>query len=146
MLLSSSNTGSMDLRDTDVQPPKTTSTFSFSISSRAFSANRGQFDAGSTTTGSSFLPSKPPFLFCSSMSINTVSFSVVSLIAMVPDSECRTPTLMVSSAASTDAEENESVVHSAASDKLNTLFMILLHNCIFVIQLQSYKKSAKLKN
>ncbi len=32
-------------------------------SSRAFSANSGQFEAGSTTTGSSFLPSRPPFLF-----------------------------------------------------------------------------------
>ena len=68
------------------------------ISSRAFSANSGQFEAGSTTTGSSFLPSKPPFLFCSSISISITSFSVVSLIAMVPESECRMPTLMVSSA------------------------------------------------
>ncbi len=32
------------------------------------------------------------------MSINTVSFSVVSLMAMVPDRECSTPTLMVSAA------------------------------------------------
>ena len=29
------------------------------------------------------------------MSIRTVSLSVVSLMAMVPDSECNTPTLMV---------------------------------------------------
>jgi hypothetical protein len=64
------------------------------ISSRAFSANSGQFEAGSTTTASSFLPSRPPFLFCSSMSISMTSFSVVSLIAMVPDSECRMPTLI----------------------------------------------------
>ena len=93
------NTGSTDLRDTDVQQPKTTETLSFSISSLAFSANRGQFDAGSTTTASSFLPSTPPFLFCSSISISITSFSVVSLIAMVPDSECRMPILIVSSAA-----------------------------------------------
>ena len=66
------------------------------ISSRAFSANSGQFEAGSTTTASSFLPSSPPFLFCSSMSISMTSFSVVSLMAMVPESECRMPTLIVS--------------------------------------------------
>src|SRR5580700_6759814 len=98
MLSSSLNTGSTDLRDTDVQQPNTTATLSLLISSRAFSANNGQFEAGSTTTASSFLPSKPPFLFCCSISISTTSFSVVSLIAMVPDSECRMPTLMVSSA------------------------------------------------
>ena len=62
---------------------------------RAFSAKSGQSDAGSTTTASSFLPSSPPFLFCSSISIRTVSFSVVSLMAIVPDSECSTPTLIV---------------------------------------------------
>jgi len=44
------------------------------------------------------VPSKPPFLFWASISIKTVSLSVVSLIAMVPDSECKTPTLMVSAA------------------------------------------------
>ena len=86
------------MRDTEVQQPNTTETLSLVISSRAFSANSGQFEAGSTTTASSFLPSTPPFLFCSSIRKRTVSFSVVSLMAMVPDSECRTPTLMVSCA------------------------------------------------
>ena len=90
------NTGSTDLRDTEVQQPNTAATLSLVISSRAFSANSGQFEAGSTTTASSFLPSTPPFLFCSSISISITSFSVVSLIAMVPESECRMPTLMVS--------------------------------------------------
>ena len=97
MLFSSLNTGSTDLRDTEVQQPNTTATLSLVISSRAFSANSGQFEAGSTTTASSFLPSTPPFLFCSSIRKRMVSFSVVSLMAMVPESECRTPTLMVSS-------------------------------------------------
>src|SRR6478735_7879177 len=99
MLFSSLNTGRTDLRDTEVQQPNTTDTLSLVISSRAFSANSGQFEAGSTTTASSFLPSTPPFLFCSSIMNRTVSFSVVSEMAMVPDSECSTPTLMVSSAA-----------------------------------------------
>src|SRR5437588_197539 len=44
------------------------------MSSRAFSANSGQLEAGSTTTASSFLPSNPPFLFCSSISISITSF------------------------------------------------------------------------
>src|ERR1700680_4795493 len=99
MLSSSLNTGSTDLRDTEVQQPKTTATLSLVMSSRAFSANFGQSEAGSTTTASSFLPSTPPFLFCSSMSISITSLSVVSLIAMVPDSECRMPILIVSSCA-----------------------------------------------
>jgi hypothetical protein len=51
-------------------------------------------------------------LFCSSIIINTVSFSVVSLMAMVPDSECSTPTLMVSSATATvDASASAGNVH-----------------------------------
>src|SRR3954464_9121464 len=96
MLFNSLNTGSTDLRDTEVQQPNTAETFSLVISSRAFSANSGQFEAGSTTTASSFLPSKPPFLFCSSIRNSIVSFSVVSLMAMVPESEWRIPTLIVS--------------------------------------------------
>src|SRR5476649_201657 len=96
MPFSSSNTGSTDLRLTEVQQPNTAATLSFCSSSRAFSANSGQFDAGSTTTASSFLPRRPPFLFCCSMSISMTSFRVVSLIAMVPDSEWRIPTLIVS--------------------------------------------------
>ena len=51
----------------------------------AFSAKSGRMRVRSAT-GSSCLPNKPPF--CSaSISINMVSFSVVSLIAMVPESE-----------------------------------------------------------
>src|SRR4051812_4921191 len=99
MLSSSSNTGSTDLRLTEVQQPNVATTPSLVISSRAFSANSGQLEAGSTTTASSFLPSTPPFLFCSSISISMTSFSVVSLIAMVPESEWRMPILIVSSAA-----------------------------------------------
>ncbi len=89
MPFSSSNTGSTDLRDTEVQQPKVAATLSTEISWRAFSANSGQFDAGSTTTASNFLPSSPPLAFCCSISISMTSFSVVSLIAMVPDNECK---------------------------------------------------------
>jgi len=92
------NTGSTDLRDTEVQQPNTAATLFWVMSSRAFSAKSGQFEAGSTTTASSFLPSRPPLRFCSSMSISMTSFRVVSEIAMVPESECSTPILMVSCA------------------------------------------------
>src|SRR5690606_36739186 len=98
MLFNSLKTGRTDLRDTLVQQPKTTETSCCVMSSRAFSANSGQLEAGSTTTASSFLPSRPPFSFCSSMSISMTSLRVVSLMAIVPESECKTPTLMVSSA------------------------------------------------
>src|SRR4026209_710236 len=96
MLSSSLNTGNTDLRDTEVQQPNTTDTLSLVMSSRAFSAKSGQFEAGSTTTASTFLPSNPPFLLRSSTSMSTVAFNVVSLVAIVPESECSTPTLMVS--------------------------------------------------
>ena len=93
------NTGSTDLRDTEVQQPNTAETLSFWMSSFAFSANSGQFEAGSTTTASSFLPRTPPFLFCSSINMSITSLSVVSLIAIVPESEWRMPILIVSSSA-----------------------------------------------
>src|SRR5271170_3708358 len=99
MLSSSLNTGSTDLRDTDVQQPNTAATLSLLISSRAFSANSGQLDAGSTTIGSTFLPNSPPFLLSSATCISMRSFRIVSLIAIVPESECKIPILMVSSAA-----------------------------------------------
>src|SRR6266705_2370149 len=54
MLLSSLNTGSTDLRETEVQQPNTAATFSLVMSSRAFSANSGQLEAGSTTTASNW--------------------------------------------------------------------------------------------
>ncbi|MCY1225336.1 hypothetical protein D9M72_375270 [compost metagenome] len=82
------------MRDTEVQQPKVTATLSLVISWRAFSANSGQFEAGSTTTGSSLRPSTPPLLLISSMVIRATSFSDVSEMAMVPDNECRMPTLI----------------------------------------------------
>ncbi len=96
--MSSSNTGSTDLRDTDVQQPNTTETLSCAMSWRAFSAKSGQFDAGSTTTASSFLPITPPLALISSIVMSATSFSDVSEMAIVPESECSTPTLIVSAA------------------------------------------------
>ncbi len=83
------------MRDTEVQQPKITATLSCVSSWRAFSANSGQLEAGSTTTGSIFVPITPPLALISSIAMSTTSFSTVSLIAIVPDSECSTPTLTV---------------------------------------------------
>src|SRR5690606_26117575 len=83
-----------DLRETEVQQPKTLATLSWVINWRAFSAKSGQFDAGSTTTGSIGRPITPPFALISSKVIRAVFLSAVSEIAMVPESECSTPTLI----------------------------------------------------
>src|SRR3569832_1305096 len=126
MLSSSENTGSTDLRDTEVQQPNTAATLSFEISSRAFSAKSGQLDAGSTTTASSFLPSRPPLAFCSSISISMTSFSVVSEIAMVPDSEWRMPPLIVSSAALAEADASRPAATTPA-DRIQDILAKLPH-------------------
>src|SRR5262245_25265187 len=135
MLLSSLNTGSTDLRDTEVQQPNTTATLSFCSSSRAFSANNGQLEAGSTTTASSFLPSRPPLLFCSSTSMSTVSFSVVSLMAMVPESECSTPTLMVSSAACADEPQSRAAAAASAGRQRLIVFFSMFRDPLYELEL-----------
>ena len=83
------------MRLTEVQHPNTTATLSCSNNCFAFSANNGQFEAPSTTTGSIFFPRTPPFLFISSKANKSMSRNDVSLIAIVPHKECRTPTLTV---------------------------------------------------
>src|ERR1700676_4964704 len=128
--MSFSNTGNTDFLDTDVQQPKTTATLSFSRSPCAFSAKSGQSDAGSTTTASSFLPRRPPFLFCSSISMRTVSLSVVSLIAIVPDSECRTPTLMVPCANAVPDDAKLAASPAATNTCLQFIVQLLSENML----------------
>jgi hypothetical protein len=86
------------LRDTEVQQPNTAADlFLLDQLAGLFGEQRpvgGRID----DDGLELLAEQPPFLFCSSMSISMVSLSVVSEMAMVPDSECRMPTLMVSPA------------------------------------------------
>src|ERR1041384_1492740 len=94
MPFSFSKTGRQDFRLTDVQQPKTTATLSCVRSCFAFSAKSGQFDAGSTTTGSIFRPSTPPCALISSIAMSVTSRSETSLIAIVPLSECGMPTLI----------------------------------------------------
>src|SRR3954447_18154055 len=85
----------MALRLADVHPPNVVATLSTEISFCAFSANVGQSDAPSSTLASSFLPSTPPLALISSIAISSASRTDTSLMAMVPLSECRTPTLIV---------------------------------------------------
>jgi hypothetical protein len=117
------------LRDTDVQHPKTTATLSWVMSWRAFSAKSGQLDAGSTTTASILWPITPPLALISSMAIRATSFSTVSLIAIVPESECSTPTLTVLACARRSVEPKPAAARTALSaSALNTVrrFMVFL--------------------
>src|SRR5687767_4845418 len=127
MPLSFSNTGSTDLRLTEVQQPNTVATLSTSRSCFAFSANNGQLDAGSTTTGSImyFLPETftPPALLISSKVNSRTSLSEVSLMAIVPLSECSTPTLTVSAA---DVVNATSATLAASTNFLRTEFFMVL--------------------
>ena len=84
------------MRLAEVQPPKTAATLSSVISFLAFSAKVGQSDAPSSTIGSICLPSTPPAALISSLAMASESRTVTSLIAIVPDSEFRKPTLTVS--------------------------------------------------
>ena len=113
------------MRDTDVQQPNTAATLSCVMSWRAFSANSGQLEAGSTTTASIGRPSTPPAALISSKVMRAVFFSAVSLIAMVPDSECSTPTLMGSFApnASMDAGSVAAPAIAAESFRKSRLCM-----------------------
>ncbi len=69
----------------------------------------------------------PPFLFCSSIIIRTVSLSVVSLIAIVPDSECRMPILIVPASAAAALTLQPAVMASvAASDSARQLEVLFI--------------------
>src|SRR5262249_20337196 len=99
-----------------VQQPKTTATLSLEMSSRAFSAKSGQFEAGATTTASTFLPKRPPCLLTSSTLIRTVSFSVDSLVSHRARTERRPPSFYSSWAcAGVSAVETASVPAKAST-------------------------------
>jgi hypothetical protein len=70
-----------------------------STSLRAFSAKVAGSDAGSSTTGTIFMPLMPPAALISSIARIVALFSDSSMMAVVPVSENRTPTLISPSAA-----------------------------------------------
>jgi hypothetical protein len=122
------------LRLTEVQQPKTTATLSTSISCLAFSANKGQFEAGSTITGSiiKLLPPTftPPDLLTSSNVNSNTSFNDVSLMAMVPLNECSTPTLTVSAAI---AAKVNAASAAPVRDWMSLIFMVWRF-CLFLFE------------
>jgi hypothetical protein len=89
-----SNTGSTALRLAEVYDPNTLTHFSPTTSRRAFSANVAGSDAGSSTTGTIFMPLTPPAALISSIAMIVAWFNEVSMIAVVPVNEYSTPTLI----------------------------------------------------
>ena len=88
------NTGSTDLRDTEVQQPKVDGHLVLGEQLARLLGEqrpvRGRIDDHRLES----MPITPPLALISSIVISAVSFSAVSEIAIVPDSECRTPTLI----------------------------------------------------
>src|ERR1700728_425844 len=93
MPLYCSNTGSTALRDADVQQPITAAHLSWTRSFFAFSAKVGQSLAPSSWMNLILRPSTPPCPLICSIASFSASTEPVSLIAMVPVTECRMPTV-----------------------------------------------------
>src|SRR6202012_2341991 len=93
MPLYCSNTGSTALREAEVQQPITAAHLSLTRSFLAFSAKVGQSLAPSSWTNLILRPSTPPCALICSIASFSASTDPVSLIAMVPVTECRMPTV-----------------------------------------------------
>src|ERR1700691_3111814 len=93
MPLYCSNTGSTALRDADGQQPMTAAHLSLTRSFFAFSANVGQSLAPCSWTTLILRRSTLPVAFICSIASFSASTEPVSLIAMVPVTECRIPTV-----------------------------------------------------
>src|ERR1700748_1127269 len=93
MPLYCSNTGSTALREAEVQQPITAAHLSLTRRFFAFSAKVGQSLAPSSWMNLILRPSTPPCaLICSNASFSACT-EPVSLIAIVPVTECRMPTV-----------------------------------------------------
>ena len=93
MPLYCSNTGSTALREAEVQQPITDATLSLTRSFFAFSANVGQSLPPSSWMNLILRPSTPPAALICSIASFSACTEPVSLIAMVPVTECRMPTV-----------------------------------------------------
>ena len=93
MPLYCSNTGSTALREAEVQQPMTEATLSLTRSFFAFSAKVGQSLPPSSWMNLILRPSTPPGALICSMASFSAWTEPVSLIAMVPVTECRMPTV-----------------------------------------------------
>src|SRR5580765_1994448 len=92
---SASNTGSIALREDEVQPPKTAATQSCSISFFALLAKVVGSESPSSWTIWIFLPMMPPAALISLTAMCSEFETVTSEIAIVPDSELSRPSLIV---------------------------------------------------
>src|SRR5579863_3806620 len=93
MPLYCSNTGSTALRDAEVQQPITEAHLSCTRSFFAFSAKVGQSLAPSSWMNLILRPSTPPCALIWSIASFSASTEPVSLIAIVPVTECKMPTV-----------------------------------------------------
>src|ERR1700694_1559838 len=93
MPLYCSNTGSTALREAEVQQPITAAHLSLTRSFFALSAEVGQSLAPSSCTNLILRPNTPPLALICSIASFSASTDPVSLIAMVPVTECRIPTV-----------------------------------------------------
>src|SRR5258707_1046104 len=93
MPLYCSNTGSTALREAEVQQPITAAHLSLTSSFFAFSAKVGQSLAPSSWMNLILRPSTPPLELICSIASFSASTEPVSLIAMVPVTECKMPTV-----------------------------------------------------
>ena len=91
-----STTGSIALRDAEVQPPNTAATLSSVSSLLIFSAKTVGSLWPSSSMTSIFLPRMPPPVLISSTAISSESRTVCSLIAITPDVELSRPSSTVS--------------------------------------------------
>src|SRR4029077_6942863 len=93
MPLYCSNTGNTALREAEVQQPITAAHLSLTRSFFAFSANVGQSEAPSSWMNLILRPSTPPAALICSIASFSASTDPVSLIAIVPVTECKMPTV-----------------------------------------------------
>src|ERR1700728_3916722 len=114
MPLYCSKTGRTAFREAEVQQPITAAHLSCTRSFFAFSAKVGQSLAPSSWTNLILRPSTPPAALICSMASFSASTDPVSLIAMVPVTECRIPTVTSLSVTASPVELTAEVAGASA--------------------------------
>src|ERR1700734_3369015 len=114
MPLYCSNTGSTALREADVQQPMTEAHLSCTRSFFAFSAKVGQSLAPSSWMNLILRPSTPPCALICSIASFSASTEPVSLIAIVPVTECKIPTVTSLSVTASPVELTADVAGASA--------------------------------
>src|SRR5580692_5619038 len=123
MPLYCSNTGNTALREAEVQQPITAAHLSLTRSFFAFSAKVGQSLAPSSWTNLIWRPSTPPDELIWSIASFSASTDPVSLIAMVPVTECRIPTVTSVSVTASPVVLTADVAGTSAKDGRDNIEM-----------------------